>query len=442
LKIEKSRRLYEEAKHVFVSGVNSPVRAFTAVGGTPRFIRRARGSKIQDEDGNTYIDYVCSWGALILGSAHPRVVAALRAAVRRGTSYGAPTRLETELASLVIDAFPSIQKIRFVNSGTEAAMSALRVARAYTKREMTVKFEGCYHGHSDAMLVKGGSGMATFGVPNSAGVTNGATSDTIVVPYNDLDSVRLVFEEHPAEIAAVIVEPIAANMGLIPPKPDYLRGLRDITKKFDTLLIFDEVITGFRASSGGAQALYGVRPDLTCLGKIIGGGLPVGAYGGKDDIMNLIAPSGPVYQAGTLSGNPLAMTAGIATLNETRKRGFYERLEETSAVLENSLREAAEKAQVDVQLNRVGSMLGLFFNNEPIIDYGKARSSDTSAYRMIFNYLLECGVYFAPSPFETIFVSAAHTQRDITRTVNAAAVAFQQLKKHRSVETEIGVPTH
>jgi len=407
------------------------VRAFAAVGGTPRFIRNADGSKLTDEDGNTYIDYICSWGALILGSSHPKVVAALHAAIRRGTSYGAPTKLETELANLIVDSFPSIEKIRFVNSGTEAAMSALRVARAYTKRNGILKFEGCYHGHSDAMLVKGGSGMATFGLPDSAGITNGASSDTIVAPYNDLDAVKLIFEEHPDEIAAVIVEPVAANMGLVPPKPDYLEGIRGITEKFGALLIFDEVITGFRTSIGGAQKLYGVKPDITCLGKIIGGGLPVGAYGATDEIMNLIAPSGPVYQAGTLSGNPLAMTAGITTLQEIKRRGFYEELEETSAELEKGLHAAADKSQAKVQLTRIGSMLGLFFNTELVVNYETVKSSEASSYRILFNLMIEQGIYLPPSPFETIFVSAAHTGRDINRTVDAAAIAFRRVQEQR-----------
>jgi glutamate-1-semialdehyde 2,1-aminomutase len=442
LKTENSRVLYADATKVLVGGVDSPVRAFMAVGGTPRFITKAQGSKLTDEDGNSYIDYVCSWVALILGSSHPKVVAALRAEVRRGTSYGAPTRLETELAKLVIDAYPSIQKIRFVNSGTEATMSALRVARAYTKRNMILKFEGCYHGHSDAMLVKGGSGMATFGIADSAGVTRGAIADTIVAPYNNLDAVKRIFEEHPDEIAAVIVEPIAANMGLVPPKENYLQGLRDITKKFGTLLIFDEVITGFRASIGGAQRLYSINPDLTCLGKIIGGGLPVGGYGGADDVMNLIAPCGPVYQAGTLSGNPLAMAAGLTTLREIGRRGFYERLEETSAELEHRLLVAAEEARVGACLNRVGSMLGLFFNNEPVTDFGKVKSSDALAYKTFFNRMLDEGVYFPPSPFETIFVSAAHTRRDIDRTARAAASAFKRIVKSRSVERRVESSTH
>jgi glutamate-1-semialdehyde 2,1-aminomutase len=437
LKTERSRALYAQATKVLVGGVDSPVRAFMAVGGTPPFVRKAAGSKLTDEDGNTYIDYICSWGALILGSSHPKVVTTLREVVKRGTSYGAPTKLETELARLVIDAFPSVQKIRFVNSGTEATMSAVRVARAYTKRNSILKFEGCYHGHSDAMLVKGGSGMATFSIPDSAGVTRGATADTIVAPYNNIDAVKQIFEEHPDKIAAVIVEPIAANMGLVPPKTNYLQGLRDITKKFGTLLIFDEVITGFRASIGGAQKLYGIKPDLTCLGKIIGGGLPVGAYGGADEIMNLIAPIGPVYQAGTLSGNPLAMAAGISTLREIRRRGFYERLEETSANLEDGLRKAAKEVQVDVCLNRVGSMLTLFFNSKSVTDYENVKSSDTSAYKIFFSGMLDEGVYLPPSPFETMFVSAAHTQRDIKRTIRAAETVFQQVVKARGVEARI-----
>ncbi|MGA3108612.1 MAG: glutamate-1-semialdehyde 2,1-aminomutase [Candidatus Bathyarchaeia archaeon] len=441
MKVDASRALYEQANMVLVGGVNSPVRAFTAVGGTPRFIKRARGSKIQDEDGNSYIDYVCSWGALILGSANPRVVRALRAAIPRGTSYGAPTQLETELADLVMRSFPSIEKLRFVNSGTEAVMSTLRVARAYTKRNRILKFAGCYHGHSDAMLVKGGSGMATFGIPDSAGVTAGATSDTIVAPYNDPDPVKTIFEEHGDEIAAVIVEPIAANMGLVPPKSDYLRDLREITRKYGALLIFDEVVTGFRASLGGAQKLYGVQPDLTCLGKIIGGGLPVGAYGGSRKIMDLVAPTGPVYQAGTLSGNPLAMTAGIVTLREVNRRGFYDKLEGTSASLERGLREAAKEIDCELWLNRVGSMLGLFFTDIEVKDYSSAKSSDTSAYKLVFNSMLEHGVYLPPSPFETIFVSAAHSQPDVAKTINAAKRAFQHLRP-RSVVSKDGTSTH
>ena len=442
MKVQRSRGLYEQAQRLLVGGVDSPVRNFGAVGGTPRFISKAWGSRIQDEDDNTYLDYVGSWGALILGAAHPRVVAGLRKAIGKGTSYGAPTRLESELAALVIKRFPSIQKIRFVSSGTEATMSALRLARAYTKRNKILKFEGCYHGHSDSLLVKGGSGMATFGIPNSAGVTAGAVSDTIVAPYNDPEFVSGVFEEHPDDIAAVIVEPIAANMGLIPPEPDFLDGLRSVTRRFGALLVFDEVITGFRASMGGAQKLYGIQPDITCLGKIIGGGLPVGAYGGPDEIMRLLSPLGPVYQAGTLSGNPLAMTAGIATLQELGKRGFYEKLEQASALLHDGVRRAATEARVDVQATRVGSMLGMFFTSQPVLNYNHAKSSDTSAYVSLFNSLLEQGVYFPPSPFETIFVSAAHTQRDIKRTIGAISQAFQKVAERRRIDLRVGASFH
>ncbi len=409
---------------MLVGGVNSPVRAFGAVGGTPPFIKNAKGSKIRDEDGNVYIDYVCSWGSLILGSAHPKVVSALRRCVARGTSYGAPTELETELAELIIDAYPSIQKIRFVSSGTEATMSALRVARAFTKRSRILKFEGCYHGHSDGLLVKGGSGMTTFSVPNSAGLTAATMADTIVAPYNNLGSVRALFEERGEEIAAVIVEPIAANMGLIPPKQDFLGGLREITRQYGALLVFDEVVTGFRASHGGAQGLYGVDPDLTCLGKVIGGGLPVGAYGGNEEFMDLVAPLGPVYQAGTLSGNPLAMCAGIATLRELRRGSTYEKLERDSADLQTGLRDCAKEAGCQVQVNRVGSMIGLFFTQIDVTDYHSASLSDTTGYRTFFHEMLDQGIYLPPSAFETAFVSAAHSERDIARTVEAARLAF------------------
>lgn len=392
--------------------------------GTPLFIKRAKGSKMEDEDGNVYVDYVCSWGALILGSAHPEVVKSLRRYAPRGTSYGAPTKLETELAELIIEALPSIERLRFVNSGTEATMSALRVARAFTKRSKILKFEGCYHGHADSLLVKGGSGMATFGVPDSAGVTGSSTADTLVAPYNDAESVKGMFEKFGDQIAAVIVEPIAANMGLVPPKPDFLRSLREITEGNGSVLIFDEVITGFRASHGGAQRLYGVKPDITCLGKIIGGGLPVGAYGGREEIMNLLAPLGPVYQAGTLSGNPLAMTAGIATLDEVRKIGFHAKLERSSSLLERGLLEAAEEADCPLRLNRVGSMLGLFFTEKDVFDYSSAKSSDIQSYRVFFHSMLDQGIYLPPSAFETVFVSAAHSTRDIMETTNAAKRSF------------------
>jgi len=407
-----------------VGGVNSPVRAFMAVGGDPLFIRKAKGSKIEDEDRNCYIDYVCSWGSLILGSAHPRVVGALRKCVDRGTSYGAPTKLETELAELIVEALPSIEKLRFVNSGTEATMSALRLARAHTKRTRILKFEGCYHGHADHLLVKGGSGMATFGLAGSAGITNASIAETLVAPYNDIQSIRRIFGEYGDQIAAVIIEPVAANMGLIPPARGFLSRLREITHSYGALLIFDEVITGFRASYGGAQVLYGIRPDITCLGKIIGGGLPVGAYGGPEEMMNLVAPLGPVYQAGTLSGNPLAMTAGIATLKEIRKEGFYDRLEENAALLENEMRKAAQDAGCPLQLNRVGSMIGLFFTERRVTDYASAKSSDTASYQVFFHSMLDQGIYLPPSAFETIFLCAAHTAGDISQTIEAARQAF------------------
>jgi glutamate-1-semialdehyde 2,1-aminomutase len=428
-----SRRLYQKACKVLVGGVNSPVRAFKAVGGTPLFIRKAIGSKIQDEDGNSYIDYVCSWGALILGSAHAKVVHAIEKEISRGTSYGAPTKLETELAELIIAAVPSIEKIRLVNSGTEASMGALRLARAYTKRNRVLKFEGCYHGHVDSLLVKGGSGMATLGTPNSSGVTESSVADTIVVPYNDIAAVEQVFEKFPDEIAAVIVEPVAANMGLIPPKPGFISSLRAVTSKFGALLVFDEVITGFRAAWGGAQSLFKIKPDLTCLGKIIGGGLPVGAYGGREEIMNLVSPLGPVYQAGTLSGNPLAMTAGIATLKEVKKKGFHERLEKKSKRLAEGLNKAAENAGCVLRLNRVGSMLGLFFTPKKVVDYSSAKSTNTEQFKRFFYSMLEGGIYLPASAFETVFVSAVHSENDISRTIQVAENAF------RRVQTELKV---
>lgn len=438
LKSHASSVLYSQARKVLVGGVNSPVRAFKAVGGTPLFIRRAKGSKIQDEDGNVYIDYVCSWGPLILGAAHPKVVSALRRQVSQGTSYGAPTKLETKLAELIVDAMPSIEKIRFVNSGTEATMSALRVARAYTKRSKILKFEGCYHGHADSLLVKGGSGMATYGVPDSAGITNGTVSDTLVCPYNDADSVKAIFDKFGDEIAVVIVEPVAANMGLVPPSPNFLHELRQITKRYGALLIFDEVVTGFRVSYGGVQTLYKIKPDITCLGKIIGGGLPVGAYGGRQDIMDLLAPMGPVYQAGTLAGNPLAMVAGIATLTELRKPGIYDRLERSSALLAERLIKAAHNAECPMSVNRVGSMLGLFFTNRKVTDYQSARSSDALSYKLFFRFMLDQGIYLPPSSYETIFVSTAHSSNDILRTIQAAKVAFQKTQaKIRRVEHRV-----
>jgi glutamate-1-semialdehyde 2,1-aminomutase len=425
MKYEKSRRMYQEACKFLVGGVNSPVRAFKAVNGTPIFIKRAKGSKIEDVDGNSYIDYVCSWGPLILGSAYPKVLQALRMAASRGTSFGAPTQLETELAELIVEAIPSIEKIRFVNSGTEATMSALRLARAYTKRNRVMKFEGCYHGHVDSLLVKGGSGMATFAAPDSAGVSAFSAADTLVAPYNDMEAVERLFEKFQDEVAAVIVEPIAGNMGVIPPRLGFLSGLREITERYGTLLVFDEVITGFRAAYGGAQSLFNVTPDLTCLGKIIGGGLPVAACGGREEVMNLLSPLGSVYQAGTLSGNPLSMAAGIATLHEIRKEGFYDKLEKKSQRLAEGLMESATIVGCSVQVNRVGSMFGLFFTEEKVVDYSSAKSTNTKQYSRFFHEMLRGGVYLPPSAFETIFLSSAHSQIDISQTIKVSERAFR-----------------
>ena len=425
MKVANSKVLFKRAENTLVGGVNSPVRAFKAVGGTPLFIRKAYGSKIEDEDGNCYIDFVCSWGALILGSASPSVTKALRQQIPRGTTYGAPTKFEIELAEMITRALPSIERIRFVNSGTEASMSALRVARAFTKRKRILKFEGCYHGHADGLLVKGGSGMATFGAPDSAGITDGAIVDTLVAPYNDLDTVKRIFEEHGDEIAAIIVEPVAANMGLVPPSNEFLHGLRNITNHYGALLVFDEVITGFRVSYGGAQNTFGIQPDLTCLGKIIGGGLPVGAYGGRSDIMDQLAPLGPAYQAGTLSGNPLTMAAGIATLRELKKRNFYQRLEKNSNELQRRLSEAAKEVNCKLKLNRVSSMMGLFFTDRNVVDYSSAKSTDIESYRVFFHSMLNRGIYLPPSAFETTFISAAHSKTDIEKCARAAKEAFR-----------------
>jgi len=420
----QSQQLFAEAQRYLPGGVDSPVRAFRAVGGQPLFIERGAGSHIIDVDGNEYVDYVLSWGPLILGHAHPRIVAALQAAATRGTSYGAPTALETELARLVVGAFPSIERVRFVNSGTEATMSALRLARGFTKRDKIVKFDGCYHGHADGLLVKAGSGALTLGTPDSAGVTPGAAADTLSTPYNDLDAIKQIFAAHPNEIAAVIVEPVAGNMGVVPPRPGFLAGLREITAAAGTLLIFDEVITGFRVAHGGVQELTGLRADLTCLGKIIGGGLPVGAYGGRADIMALLAPEGPVYQAGTLAGNPLAMTAGIETLRELAQPGVYAALEKRSAALAEGIADAARQADVPIFSTRVGSMFTTFFTDQPVVDYASAKHANTARYARFFQEMLRQGVYLAPSQFEAGFLSTAHSSEDVTRTIEAAKSAF------------------
>jgi len=399
-------------------GVSSPVRSFEAVGGTPFFVERGEGPYLVDVDGNRYLDYVLSWGPLILGHAHPRVVAALEDAVRRGTSYGAPSPLEVELAELIREAMPSLEMVRFVNSGTEATMSALRLARAFTGRTKIVKLAGCYHGHADLLLVQAGSGVATLGLPDSPGVTPGAVVDTLTAPYDELAAVRRLFAEH--EIAAVIVEPVAGNMGLVPPVEGFLAGLRDLTRAHEALLVFDEVMTGFRVHPGGAQALYDVTPDLTTLGKVIGGGLPVGAYGGKRELMELVAPSGPVYQAGTLSGNPLAMAAGIATLRELREPGVWEGLERAGERLLSGL--AALGAPV--QLARVGTMFGLFFADRPVTSWELAKGADTDRFARFHAAMLERGVYLAPSQFEAGFLSTAHGDAEIDLTIEAAREAF------------------
>lgn len=435
---EKSRLAFDEAKQYMPGGVNSPVRSFANVGGNPLFIARAQGSKIYDIDGNEYIDYVGSWGPMIVGHAHPQVVGALQEAVTHGTSYGAPTLLETELAKLVKNIYPSIEVIRMVNSGTEATMSALRLARGYTGRDKIVKFIGCYHGHSDSLLVSAGSGMATFGVPSSPGVTGGTAADTIAVPYNNENAIRTVMEYDGEHIAAVIVEPVAGNMGLVLPRQGYLSLLRELTEKYGTLLIFDEVMCGFRASLGGAQAAYGIRPDLTCLGKIIGGGLPVAAYGGRREIMEYISPAGPVYQAGTLSGNPLAMTAGIETLRiltAEPKEGKADYSRELTIKTKDLLlgwQRAAKDAGVPICAHQAGSMFGIFFIDRDVYDYDDAVSADQDAFRIWFETMLDEGIYLAPSQFETTFLSGAHTDEDIARTIAAAKKAFAAVKEKRS----------
>ncbi|MGI9952953.1 glutamate-1-semialdehyde 2,1-aminomutase [Moorellaceae bacterium AZ2] len=424
----RSARAYAEAVKLMPGGVNSPVRAFKAVGLNPPFISRGEGSKIYDIDGHEFIDYVGSWGPLILGHRHPEVTAALEKTLKEiGTSFGAPTELETELARAITEAVPSIEMVRLVNSGTEAVMSAIRLARAFTGRDKIVKFAGCYHGHADYLLIKAGSGALTFGVPTSPGVPKATAENSLVARYNDLSSVEEIFCRVGEDIAAVIVEPVAGNMGCVPPKPGFLAGLRELTTNYGALLIFDEVMTGFRVAYGGAQELYGVRPDLTCLGKIIGGGLPVGAYGGPREIMERVAPAGPVYQAGTLSGNPLAVTAGLATLKILRQGGTYEALEAKARLLEEGLREGLEEAGVTATINRVGSMFTVFFTSREVYDYETALSSDTGSFARYFRSMLEQGIYLPPSQFEAAFVSLAHSREDLEKTVKAARGAFKAL---------------
>lgn len=427
MKTTKSQALFEAAQQLIPGGVNSPVRAFRSVGGQPRFIARAKGAYLYDADGNRYIDYVLSWGPMLLGHAPSPIVSALSRAAKQGTSYGAPTELEVRLARMIHDALPSMEKVRLVSSGTEAVMSAIRVARAFTKRDGVLKFEGCYHGHSDYLLAKAGSGLATLGIPDSPGVPADFTKHTLTAPYNDLRATADLIKQHGKQLACVIIEPIAGNMGVVPPAPDFLPTLRELTRRHEILLIFDEVISGFRVQYGGAQTLYGIKPDLTILGKIIGGGLPVGAYGGRADIMNLIAPAGPVYQAGTLSGNPLAVTAGIETLKQLKTRGIYSKLEKQSAALTAALGAEAKKAGVDLYQTRVGSMMGAFFTKGPVVDWATAKLSDTGRYAKFFQAMLEQGVYLAPSQFEAAFLSTAHTSADIAKTVKAARQAFHTL---------------
>ena len=415
---KQSDALFARAKNLIPGGVNSPVRAFKAVGGTPRFIARGEGSHFFDVDGNEYIDYICSWGPLLLGHRPKPVIDAIAAVLDLGTSFGAPTGREVELAEFIIDAVPSVEMVRLVNSGTEACMSALRLARGFTGRDLTVKFEGCYHGHVDSLLVKAGSGLATLSLPDTAGVPKAFSDTTLALPFNDLDAVQTAFREQGDKIAAVIVEPVAGNMGCIPPEPGFLEGLRSITQKYGALLIFDEVMTGFRLSRGGAQQLYGVMPDLTTLGKIIGGGLPIAAYGGRADIMSKVAPSGPVYQAGTLSGNPLAVSAGIAMLR------YIEQHPEIYSTLESRTGEITAHLPEGFAVNRVGSMFTVFFTEGPVRNYQEAKRSDTAAFGEFFHQLLERGVYFPPSQFEAAFVSAAHTLEDVAFTTAALSASL------------------
>jgi glutamate-1-semialdehyde 2,1-aminomutase len=422
----KSGELFAEAKTLLPGGVDSPVRAFRAVGGEPLFIARGEGAWLEDVDGSRYVDYMLSWGPLILGHAHPAITQALSAAIMRGTSYGAPSPLEVELARVVRRFYPAIEMLRFVNSGTEATMSALRLARAFTGRAKIVKFAGCYHGHADLLLVQAGSGVATLGLADSPGVPAGTVADTLVAPYNDLGAVAELFSRFPDQIAAVIVEPVAGNMGLVPPAEGFLEGLRRVTRDHGALLLFDEVMCGFRVHPGGAQELYGVTPDLTMLGKVIGGGLPVGAYGGRREIMELIAPSGPVYQAGTLSGNPLAMTAGIVTLTELERPGAWDRIAESTAWLAGRIERSAARAGVPVRVQRVGTMLTVFFADAPVRDWESARRADTTRFGRVFRRLLDHGVYWVPSQFESAFLSAAHGEKELALTGEAFDVALRE----------------
>lgn len=422
---KKSQKLYKKACALIPGGVNSPVRAFSAVGGNPIFIDRAKGSRLYDVDGNVYIDYVLSWGPLILGHAHPKVVNALKRAVEKGTSYGAPTSLEIELAELVLKAYPSMDKVRMVNSGTEATMSAIRVARGFTGRDKVIKFEGCYHGHADGLLVKAGSGATTFGLPDSPGVPKSYAKNTITLPFNDAAALKTAVKTEWKSIACVIIEPVVGNIGCVLPKPGFLETLRKVTRDHNIVLIFDEVMTGFRVSLGGAQAYYGITPDMTCLGKVIGGGLPVGAYGGQGEIMSMVSPEGPVYQAGTLSGNPLAMTAGIETLKILFKDDTYKKLDNSALMLEEGLLDAAARAGVKTRFYRAGTMFCTYFTDKNVVDYHTAKTSDTARFSRFFSAMLKRGINLAPSQFEAGFMSLAHTEKDIEKTVKAAYESFK-----------------
>jgi glutamate-1-semialdehyde 2,1-aminomutase len=426
----RSTEIFERGKKTLVGGVNSPVRAFRAVGGTPLVIDHAKGARLYDVDGREYIDFVCSWGALILGHAHPDIVAAISDQASRGTSFGMTSPLEVELGEKITKAIPSVEMVRFVNSGTEAAMSAVRLARGFTKRDLVVKFEGCYHGHSDGFLSEAGSGLATLGISASPGVPDAFAALTLNTPYNNLEAVENVFKMHPGRIAAVIVEPVAANMGVVPPAPGFLEGLRAITKKEKSLLIFDEVITGFRLAYGGAQSVYKIDPDLTVMGKIIGGGLPVAAYGGKREIMEHVAPLGPVYQAGTLSGNPLAMRAGLATLPKLEAPGFYEDVNRKTLRLAGGLRSALKESNVRGEVNVTGSLLTIFFSDGPILNYAEAKNSDSARFATFFQNLLGRGIFIAPSQYEAWFISAAHTDADIDRAITAAHESLASMRKN------------
>jgi glutamate-1-semialdehyde 2,1-aminomutase len=425
MNITQSISLFQQAQNIFPGGVNSPVRAFRAVGGQPLFIERGEGPYLYDVDGNRFIDYVLSWGPLITGHAHPKVVAAIQQAAVKGTSYGAPSPLELELAKSVMDFMANIEMLRFVNSGTEATMSALRLARAYTKREKIIKFDGCYHGHADMLLVQAGSGVATLGLPDSPGVPSAVALDTLVANFNNLESVKVLFQKYPDQIAGIIVEPVAGNMGVVPPQPGFLEGLRAITEREGAVLIFDEVMTGFRVHKGGAQTLYNIQPDLTTLGKVIGGGLPVGAYGGKKEIMQLVAPAGPMYQAGTLSGNPLAMSAGIAMLSLIREEETWRKLEQAAVKLETGVLSAANHAGICIQQTRVGTMFTTFFSETTPVDWNTVKVADRAQFGKFFQKMLENGVYLAPSQFEAGFLSTMHTDEIIEKTIEAVTEAFR-----------------